>query len=337
MPSMLHTLLHAHIALTWRTNGRNLGKPSKSQCSFGNHGAMDRQELSLGLYVFKEINCVVCWICVRTVLFPCVTAVFLETLECAALHSVLVVQFRQSLGVNVQGVEKVTRHSMLHKRRFVSSHFCATLCVKAKQFLCRTGQAPKQQEAGAHGSSRKSMHEDGSVVSLIVMSWYLLYYSGHEISGPYNKSAHTFPHPDTWVLKTVTWYLHRINGPLLLKIFLQYIETSLHHYPPYNHWLFCSSCCGSVLHSSSPSRSKVRLHVPCHAGYHVNHCAAALRPAMEERPMNRFRSLRCCKARLFLTTCCNSQIITTRLYRISLTYKTYFVLSCVVTESTCNF
>ena len=270
-----------------------------------------------------------CWICVRTLLFPCVTAVFLETLECAALPSVLVVQFRQSFGVNVQGVEKVTRHPMFHKRRVVSSYFCGTLCVKAKQFLYRTGQALRQQEAG---SSRKSMH-----VSLIVVSWYLLYYSGHEISGPYNKSAHTFPHPDTWVLKAVTWYLHRISEPLFLKISLQYIETSLHRYLSSNHWLFCSNCCGSVLHSSSPSCSNVRLHFTCHAGYHVSHYAAPLRPAMEEHPMNRFRSLRCCKARLFLTTCCNSQIITTRFYRISLTYKTYFVLSCVVTESACNF
>jgi len=41
---------------------------------------------------------------------------------------VLVVLFRHSFVINIQGVEKVTRHPVFHKRKAVSSYFCATLC-----------------------------------------------------------------------------------------------------------------------------------------------------------------------------------------------------------------
>jgi len=61
-----------------------------------------------------------------------------------------------------------------------------------KQFLNRPGQALRQQVVEAHRSSGKSTHEDGNVASRIIKSWYLCYYSGHEISGPSNKSAHNF-------------------------------------------------------------------------------------------------------------------------------------------------
>jgi hypothetical protein len=166
-------------------------EPSKPQCSLGNRGALDMKGHSHGLYLFKEINCIVCWIWFRIRIFPCVTAVFRDVgLCCFAV--VLVVLFRQSFVINTQGVEKVTRHSMFHKRKAVLSDFCAPLCVKVKQFLNRPGQALRHQEVEAHRSYRKSTYEGGNVFSLIVKSWYLLYNSGHEISDPCNKSAHTF-------------------------------------------------------------------------------------------------------------------------------------------------
>lgn len=75
------------------------------------------------------------------------------------------VLFQQSFVINIQGVEKVTRHSMFHKRKAVPNDFCATLFVKVKQFLNRPGQALE-----AHRSSGKSTREDRNVVSLMLKS-----------------------------------------------------------------------------------------------------------------------------------------------------------------------
>ena len=84
---------------------------------------------------------------------------------------VIVVLFRQSFVINIQGVEKITQHSMFHKRKAASSAFCSIL----------------------YRSSGKSTHEVDTVASRIAKSGYLLYYSGHEISGACYQSAHTFP------------------------------------------------------------------------------------------------------------------------------------------------
>jgi len=42
IPSMLHTPLHLHVALTKRTNCRSLGICQKKNCFFRNRGALDR-------------------------------------------------------------------------------------------------------------------------------------------------------------------------------------------------------------------------------------------------------------------------------------------------------
>jgi len=53
IPPLLHTHLHLHVALTRRTNARNLG-PYQKRCCFGNQGALGRKVFSLLPYILES-------------------------------------------------------------------------------------------------------------------------------------------------------------------------------------------------------------------------------------------------------------------------------------------
>jgi hypothetical protein len=177
--------------------------------------------------MFKEINCEN--LLQDTLISLCDGCVFRGVGVCCFTF-LLVVRFRQSFVINIQGVEKVTWHSVFHQRKAVSSDFCATVCVEVNQFLNRPGQALRQHEVEAHRSYGKSTHEDGSVVSLIVKSWYLLYYSLREFSGLCNKSAH-ISQPLICASSKPSHGIFTNKWVLLLKNFLQHWDVSS-SYPP---------------------------------------------------------------------------------------------------------
>jgi len=188
---------------------------------------------------------------------------------------VLVVLFRQSFVINIQGVKKITRHSLFHKRKAVSSAFCATLCR----------------------DSGRSTHEDSNVASRILKSWYLLYYSGHEIRGPCNQSAHTFPPPKRGSSKrspgvfTNKWaFVVEKLSPVLTRVFFMSSVSSLAILQQLL-WV-CATCQQPFTSERAFARTLSR--VMPRVSYYSAPSSASI---MEDHQINRFHALRCCKSR----------------------------------------